>query len=252
MNGLSLSKRENQADMVKRRFRPFWLNTLLMIVGVSILASLGFWQLDRAEQKRQLEEAVEERLKSDPLEITGALNEGEIEQFRKLVVRGEYSGNEEILLDNATWNGKAGYHVITPLRINNSERFVLVNRGWIPVGADRKIVPETTVPEGEQLIRGRLGRIKGKPAFISSELPVDSSDGRVWFYLDGDYFSKKTGMVIEPYLLLLNKESEGGYVREWPDYEGRYGMHMAYAVQWFSFALFALFIYIWVSIKKHE
>jgi len=238
--------------MVKRRFRPCWVNTLLTIVGVTILSVLGFWQLDRAEQKQQLEEAVEARMKGAPLEITGALGESETEQFRRLIVQGEYAGKHEILLDNATWNAKAGYHVITPLRIKDSARYVLVNRGWVPVGADRQIIPETSVPEGELVIEGRLGRIKGKPAFISDKLPPDNSGGKVWFYLDADYFSKKTGLVIEPYLLLLSKKSNGGYVREWPDYEGRYGMHMAYAVQWFSFALFALFIYIWVSVKKYE
>jgi surfeit locus 1 family protein len=223
-----------------------------MVVGVAILSSLGFWQLDRAEQKQQLEEAVEARMKGPPLLITGALDKKKIEQFRRLTVRGEYAGKHEILIDNATWNGKAGYHVITPFHIKGSDRYVLVNRGWIPVGRDRQIIPETTVPSGEMVVEGRLGRIKGKPAFISDKVPPDNSGEKVWFYLDGGFFSEKTGLSIEPYLLLLSNESGEGYVREWPDYEGRYGMHLAYAVQWFSFALFALFIYFWVSIKKHD
>ncbi len=238
--------------MSKRKFSPTWLNTLLTVLGVTLLSTLGFWQLDRAEQKQQLEEAVEARMKGAPLSITGRLDKSEIEQFRRLKAQGEYEGKHEILIDNATWNGKAGYHVITPFHIKGSDRYVLVNRGWVPVGRDRKIVPETAVPSGEMVIEGRLGWIKGKPAFIGDKVPPDNSEGKVWFYLDGDYFSQKTGLAIEPYLLLLSSEGEGGYVREWPDYEGRYGMHMAYAVQWFSFALFALFIYIWVSVKKYE
>jgi len=222
------------------------------MVGVVILSALGVWQLDRAEQKQLLEKAVQVSMSEEPLTITAALSDVEIAQFRRISVQGEYAGEHEILLDNATWNGKAGYHVITPLRIVNSDKHVLVNRGWVPVGADRRIVPVTSVPEGEVLVEGRLGRIKGKPAFISHDVPADNSGGKVWFYLDANYFSAKTGLEVKPYLLLLNKDSEGGYVREWPSYEGRYGMHIAYAVQWFCFALFAFFIYIWVSIKKHE
>ncbi len=239
-------------EFSKFGFRTSLSVTLIMLLGVAVLTSLGVWQLNRAEFKQQLEDEIKQLMLEPALEVKGHLEVESIKRFRQLVVKGEYRSEFEVLLDNATWQGQAGYHVITPLRIGDTETYVLVNRGWLPVGNDRKIIPVTESPLAEVEVRGRLGRLRGKPAFISGDIAPDDGGGKVWFYIDADYFSEKTGLDIEPYLILLDKENVGGYARDWPSYEGRYGMHMAYAVQWFAFALFVLFIYLWVGFKKDE
>lgn len=237
--------------MERYRFRPTLTGVVVTAIGAAVLSSLGIWQLNRADQKRNLADAVERLMSAPATEIRGPLSREKIEQFRRVELNGHYVVEEEILIDNATMKGKAGYFVMTPLRIDDGDFHVMINRGWIPLGKDRDQAPDTEAPKGLQKLKGRIDFFRSKPAFVSDDLSPISQDGRVWFYLDPGLYVNNSGLTIEPYQVLLDPESDGGYERAWPEFEGRDGMHLAYAVQWFAFALFAVFVFFWVSIKKN-
>jgi len=41
---------------------------------------------------------------------------------------------------------------------------------------------------------------------------------------------------IRPYVMLLNQDAPGGFVREWPRLQDRHLRHLSYAGQWFLLA----------------
>ena len=97
-----------------------------MLCMFVLLSGLGLWQLDRAEQKRQLLDRYEvkagtERIRlGAPMEVDGAL------RYQPAEVQGVMDTRHQFLLDNKVDQGRVGYHVLTPVRIAHSRSAVLV------------------------------------------------------------------------------------------------------------------------------
>ena len=135
-------------------------STCVAILGLlafgALFTSLGAWQVRRADESRatlaQFASGAETVLATLPASLDDAA------RFHRVEVEGEYSVEQQFLLDNMLHDGAAGYHVLTPLRMRGSERRVLVNRGWVPVG-DRQSLPDVGVDEGRRTISGRLERL---------------------------------------------------------------------------------------------
>ncbi|MGH8531730.1 MAG: SURF1 family protein [Gammaproteobacteria bacterium] len=213
--------------------------------GAVILALLfthaGSWQLDRARQKQNLAAAMEERARLPPLRVSGAINKDEALRYRKVVAAGEFAPHGQILIDNQVQAGRAGYHVITPLRIEGSDAVVLVNRGWIELGSDRNVLPELPLPEGRIEIRGVLDTPPGAPPITwGEEARPGSHWGKRWAYLDLDYYAESTRYAVLPLIILLDSAAPYGLVRDWPKFDAKVHMHRGYAIVWFSFAVITL------------
>ena len=113
---------------------------LLVVVLGALTTSLGFWQLQRAEFKRTLQDAFYDRLAGNPVPPEQA----EFADFERLQLTGRYDANS-FLVDNRTLNGRGGYWVVTPFETHDSRRF-LVNRGWVPGSVDRSVLPTFETP----------------------------------------------------------------------------------------------------------
>jgi surfeit locus 1 family protein len=62
---------------------------------------------------------------------------------------------------------------------------------------------------------------------------------------------ERLGYPLEPLILLLDKDDEFGFIRDWkPVYGVTPDKHRAYAVQWFTLATVLLMIYIGVNLKR--
>ncbi|MFZ1574487.1 MAG: SURF1 family protein, partial [Chromatiaceae bacterium] len=130
-----------------------WLPTLAMVLGVVLFVALGFWQLDRAKEKRQqaIELAGQSLL---PAYLLGPLeSSAEPLRYRRVSATGTFEAEGQILIENRHYGGKTGYHVITPLRIDPGEVRVLVNRGWIPADTQGRPIP-APVPDGPRTLTG--------------------------------------------------------------------------------------------------
>ena len=75
-------------------------------------------------------------------------------RYRRVVLRGTFDPARQVLIDNRLYREQAGYHVITPLRLEGSNMHVLVNRGWLPAAADHRILPDAAVPNGSVELTG--------------------------------------------------------------------------------------------------
>lgn len=235
---------------VTRQFRPGWPATLLALACLAVFASLGFWQLDRADQKRQLQAEFEQRQLAAPAGVEELAQVGQELRFRKLRATGVFDPENEILLDNIVHQGRAGYHVITPLRISNSDRVVLVNRGWVPLGRSRQDLPDIETPAQAVAVTGSVEMPASRPLLGGGDSPPAPEGGKVWFFLDLTHFMQQAGYAVEPYVLALDPEQPFGFVRERSRFDARVGMHIGYAIHWFAFALATLLVYLYLNLHK--
>jgi surfeit locus 1 family protein len=232
-------------------FRPSLWPSLVTLALLPGLVWLGQWQLERAAWKQGLVDAHEASMHLAPVDLGWLLDSGNLAAFRPVDVRGQYDLAHQLLLDNRTYRGYAGYHVLTPLRLADGESVVLVNRGWVPAGLDRAVLPELPGPAGPMVVEAVTSLPPEKLFRLGDAEESHEGWPKVVQQLDLARLEKVLETRLLPVILLLDKSSEHGFVREWqPVYGVTPDKHRAYAMQWFTLALVLLLIYIGVNSKR--
>lgn len=225
--------------MDRRLLHPKWL---LATIGVVLLAVvftlLGVWQLNRLNV-RQADNAVGELQSSEPPTAIGPLlvessgNYRQIE-YRHAIATGGFDTDSEVLVRSQVYRGTAGFHVITPLVMEDGTA-VLVNRGWVPLSMDTVPVAAVPVPVSGQ-VEGWVHLTQMRPSLG----PEDSPDGRlvVMSRVDIERIQEQIDYELEPvYLVMTIPDGEELPVHlTAPDFSNE-GPHLAYALQWFGFAV---------------
>ena len=121
-----------------RRFRPRWWSVALALCGAALFIALGLWQLERAQLKEEIEARFQQRL-GDSYRPLASLADGEDIEYRRLLLQGRYDSEHSLLVDNQLHQGRAGYYILTPLQLRDSDHLVLVNRGWAAWGESRDL-----------------------------------------------------------------------------------------------------------------
>ncbi len=237
---------------VSKRFQTTWYSTLAMLIAVAICLSLSHWQSGRVEEKKALEARYQQMQQAPALDLNNyiASHEDAPNSLSELIwqpikVRGEFLQDQQFLLDSQSYRGQAGYNVISPLQLEGRSEFVLVNRGWIPAGPDRKIVPKIPKLTEGNLIQGQLA--KPNPALPGFEA-IDINE-RVQLFVDIDAISAKLAAPVLPMLIQLDERALGELPREWPKYQAKIEMHEFYVAHWLIAAVIALLIYIYFGFK---
>ena len=225
---------------LRRLLTPRWVAAHVVVVALATLfVSLGFWQLNRLEERR-LENAVgESRFNEEPQDLTSLLeaagDDAESLEFRRATFNGEFQPSDEVLIRSQVHQAVAGFHVITPL-VGEDGDAVLVNRGWVPLDADRVPVTAAPPPEGTVTITGWVR----PPQHRGALGPTDPEDGRLvtMSRVDIDRIQQQVPYVLAPvYLSALDGvEGELPVPAPEPTFDDE-GPHLGYAIQWFSFAL---------------
>ena len=217
--------------------RPDGLLFAGFTLTMAVFASLGTWQLWRAEQRAASFDSFAEAGRRPALTVPIDAAQFEEHRFRWLELRGRYLSSRQILLDSMTHDGRTGYHVLTPFRIAGDEFWVLVNRGWVPADPERLRLPEVNVGESARTIRARIDALP-RPG-LTFDNPPDPGNGWPQILLFPTFADLEARLQnpLRPYQLLLSPESAHGFVRAWQPRAMSPERHIGYAIQWYSFAL---------------
>jgi surfeit locus 1 family protein len=238
-------------------FSPKFIPTLAAIILVPFLISLGLWQLDRAEQKKVIDSGVTQAQQKEPLNLNNFIDQNSTnkEEFSQEIYRsasllGHYDSNHQYLLDNRTHQGKAGFHVLTPFLLKNTDKAILINRGWITYQGTRDNIPDISISQESINI---LGVMKQQARAIV--LNNDSGENETRYpkliqSIELTKIAKELKLELLPIIIELDKNDKTGIVRDWQPYYGSIDKHNAYALQWFAMAGILLFLFIKLNTKK--
>lgn len=240
--------------MVGWEFSPGLWPTLCVLLIFPLFIFLGFWQLDRAEQKQLLDNEFENRQSAEVVDLNkedGRRNDFEDLHWRNVVIRGTFFANANILLDNRVKGGAAGYFVYTPFKLVEENVSVLVNRGWIPVGESRAQPPQIGINEKVINIAGSIKSVP-RTGVLLAENTLEQFGGGITRVQSLGLIDIEAllGLKFLPYIVRLNPESPGGFVREWKAPGFGEEKHFGYAFQWFAMAAVILFIYLILNINR--
>ena len=221
-------------------FRPRIGLTLLLFFLALVFSGMGYWQLQRKAEKENLFE----QYKNAPLmDLSEAGSSGK--RFARVEGYGHFETQRHFLLDNRTFNGRAGVHVLTPFTLGDGQT-ILVNRGWLPMPPDRRQLPAVPTDSGPRTISGRLNTLTTAGPRLGDP---DRLDPKQWpqlvTYLDREPLEAALGTSLPPWLLQMDDGLEGGFEnRQWKAAVMGPETHGAYAVQWFALAGAAVIIWI--------
>lgn len=227
--------------MLRALRQPKWIVAMLIVLTLAtIFIRLGFWQLERMEERRVINAVGEERINQEPVDLPQLLAEadGGIEplEFRRVLVTGRFDPESEVLIRSQVELGQAGFHVITPL-VEDEGRAVLVNRGWVPLTMDTPPVGPRP-PSGEQVVEGWVQLTETRPAFGPDAQPGDE---RVFNRVDIARIAETMPYELAPvYVVQVGERgNELPILVSPPDFADG-GPHLSYAIQWFGFAAVGL------------
>lgn len=228
---------------------PKWLFGHLLALGLIVLFfNLGLWQLRRLEERTASNELIAQRMEAEPQDLSALLAGGtpaETLDYRRAFVQGRFEPELEILLRSRSREGQPGWHLLTPL-VKDDGRAVLVDRGWVPQGFDEPPVEEAAPPAGDVVVEGLVRPEQDPPqGWVANISPRDPPEGELEsaYYVDVERLSRQFPYQLEPVYLELSRvePAQPGDLPLPPQPpEFSRGSHLAYALQWFSFAMIGL------------
>lgn len=227
------------------------LGSLAVLLVVVMCLRLGFWQLDRRDQRMTQNAAIAERMDAAPVRLDGLPSDTAGLTYRRATVRGRLDSPRAVVLGGRSLAGSPGVHILVPLRLGVGA--LLVNRGWMPSPDAATVDVEPVALEGEVRVEGVLLPF---PRVTTDPATHDRTAGfqKTWYRLSGDAIRAQYPYPVAPLYLLATGRPQGPaadetvrtlpVILEPPSLEP--GPHLSYAVQWFSFA--TIFLFGWLAL----
>lgn len=220
--------------------------TLITFMAIVILLKLGFWQLQRGDEKRDIAQQVEEQGETIYRTLSNALNDNGPVAYRKVTISGTPIVEKLIYWDNRIVNGQVGYEVLLPLETNAG--IILVNLGWIADKSYRQSLPEFALATEHLTETAVLYQV------TMNRLMSNEHHYKAWPLLiaqpDIAFLSEKLGSQLLPYIAFIVDSGKFGLKNNFKPVTMSPEKHLGYAIQWFGLAIACLLVYVFAVKKK--
>ena len=237
-----------------RSVAVLWIAALL---GMLLTARLGFWQLDRAAQKRGLQAQIQQRALLPVLaqaDLPGDAAAAAQQHYRRVALQGRWLGQHTVYLDNRQMNARPGFFVVTPLLLADGTA-VLVQRGWLARDfIDRTRLAPLATPDGVVQVIGRLAPPPSKLFALGGP-----DGGPIRQNLNLEAFAQEIHQPLRPVSVQQSDDSTApapangpvdGLLRQWPAPAVDVGKHHGYAFQWFSLCALIAGLVAWFLVLR--
>lgn len=242
------------------------LPSIAAFLLVALTVSLGNWQTRRAAEKVALQAERDQAAAQAPVTLDArALAAPDALLGRRVVADGRFLERYSVFIDNRGYRGQAGFHVLTPFRLEGQAETVLVLRGWVPQDpAARGRLPALATPATPVRIEALAQRDLDQVLELMKAAPPGPED-RLWQNASISAVSQWSGLALLPVVLRQTTEAllpfgvpptaspapeAVALVRDWPSPGAGVDKHRAYAFQWYSMAVLVTvlwFIFFWRS-----
>ena len=253
------------------------------VLVVALTARLGIWQLDRAQQKLDLQARMQSRADLPLLpaaDLARDAGTASLQHYRRITLRGHWLADRTVYLDNRQMNARQGFFVLTPLQLASGGA-VLVQRGWMPRDFnDRTKLAALPTPSGEVLVSGRIAP---PPSKLFALAGVDQ--GPIRQNLDLEAFASENRLTLRPLSVQQTEPArqaelpapltaepangasaepaagpavaatplaDDGLLRLWPAVAVDVSKHHGYAFQWFALSALTAGLFVWFQLMRQR
>ncbi|MGD8727483.1 MAG: SURF1 family protein [Gemmatimonadales bacterium] len=218
----------------------------ILVIGVVVAAvcvRLGMWQLDRLDQRRARNAIIEARLAREPLRMDSLApptvpGGWDSLRYRRVVVRGPFDLERQVVVMSRVHRGVPGVYVVTPLLVAE-DTAILVERGWAPAPDGRSVRLDAVGEMAAGAVEGMLL----PPSAAPDGSPIGAAAWPLYVReLNPTQLAASYDYVILPLALRRAEGAEGlpPTMRAVALPQLTNGPHLSYALQWFSFGAIAL------------
>ena len=221
--------------------------TLLVLLFLPLLVSLGLWQLTRAEEKQTLLLSYQQ-LQTEPKVNVDSLTAEQLTNYLPVSLQGTFDRERYWLLDNRSRNGSTGYEVLVPFVTDYY--VVLVNIGWVRASPDRSELPAIDLPTDLIKIAGHLYTPQ-KNALIANgatDLPIPWPKRVLqidWDAVERHLDVADSGKMLLTKTVRVDSADPVALVTDWSPVNINPMKHKGYAFQWFAMSVALLILYGW-------
>lgn len=206
--------------MAKLKFNFSLKTTIICLLLMSGMIRAAFWQWDRHLQKQAYIEILNQRLEEPIISLTELLKSNlpvDKTTYRRVLLSGEFLFNQEVLISNRRHDDQAGKHIITPLKIDSADQYILVNRGFIPYQLSKKADRQKFQSPARIAFVGLIKEPSEKTFFLQPDDPEPQA-GKFfdeWLRVDIKKLSLQSGLKLLPfYVEIMNTEEHAKIVSQ--------------------------------------
>jgi cytochrome oxidase assembly protein ShyY1 len=238
----------------RRWHRPSLFAIALTLLGTLLFVGLGVWQIARAHQKQVLLTGFAEAAREAPRDFASVRDKTDTAHFPHVRIAGKFLAGRGYLLDERVHDGKLGVHAFGVFAGDGESALLLVDRGWIAWDHAPGTAPSLpSLPDDAVELIGIYAPWPGSGLHVGGNaLQRQTSWPKLTLTLEPAAVGADLGKPVLPRILLLDAAPDSGFVREWTPNVIPPSRHIAYAVQWFGFALAALAAFIVIHWRKTE
>ena len=227
----------------------FILPSILITATFAFLVSLGFWQLERADDKRSIEASIKQA-NTGSVELIKKEEGLQSKEYYEVRLQGKYLSDKQFIYDNQIVDQVSGYYVLTPYALEGQSKSILINRGFIPWNGRRDKLADIVIGQETREIKVQISkpikRMELKPSEVGIQFPVLIQS------IDLQDMADRAKIDFSSVIGLLDASASNGFIRKWEPYTGSIEKHIGYAVQWFLMALVLAIIGIRIAIKQRK
>ncbi len=228
-----------------------WLPTLAAMAVIALTVSLGNWQMRRAAEKAELQARIDAALAAAPVRI-GHNHLLDVTSIgHRVTLSGQWLNQHTVFVDNRTWRGRAGFHVLTPIKIQGDRQIALVLRGWVASDpAERTRLPVLPTTDDPVSLMAWVEADLAQSLELSRSNTPGPAD-RIWQNASLEGFGRWSGLELAPVLLRQTDAATGdGLVRDWPVPGAGVDRHHGYAAQWYALAALTAGLWLALTIRQ--
>lgn len=223
------------------------LATLIALCCIVIMFFLGFWQLERKQEKEQRLAQIESREGANPLYLADIVDDPNAFVDFPVRLTGELQ-EQLFFIDNRIKNGIAGYEVLAP--VITAYGVVIINLGWVPGTGSRDQLPKVLMPFTTEhkgvLYVPQDNTLINETNFNYGRFPV------LMQQIDFKEIERHLGRDVLPFTLRAAPSENVNFVRDWSVVVMAPERHLGYAIQWFGLGIAGLTVFLLTVIKTMQ
>lgn len=236
------------------QFRFNWKITVFSAFFCVLFVNLGFWQLRRAAYKVHLLELQAEKRAEHPRPLSRVPTDPKKANLMPVRLAGHYDVSQTFLLDNRVLNQQVGFEVLEPFKDDSIGKYVLVDRGFVPMGKTRNVVP--SIPPLQPHSISALGSVyvadTDNQKHPQSDTTTLAPGVTIVEVASPRLIGKLMGRPFYPHVVRLSEADANALPRYWPVTMMMPSQHRGYAVQWFLMALAIVIMWCAFSFKREK
>lgn len=220
-------------------YKNIFFHFLLLFV-ISLLITLGFWQLQRLEWKNALLSKIEDNYNNITIDFPFLESSSQFE-YMKSNIDGNYLSEKLMFFYRSNLNGDSGFNVVIPFKTTEGI-IVYVDNGWIPFKNKENL-------DIDFINKSKVYSLSGALIFKNDRkyfTPENDYNENIWYLLNTDEMDSVLDLSSSNYILkLIDQNYFEEFLIEFNPTNIK-NNHLQYAVTWFLMALFISIFYIYL------